>query len=92
MITIKLKEAMEMYYRRTGERMTYKKLSEMTGISESSLRKTGSILSYHPTWDNVEILCRTLEVPLHDFLELIENPPKPKRRAKKKRPGGTVKR
>ncbi len=86
MITIKLKEAMEAYHRRTGQRMTYKKLSEMTGISESTLRKTGSILSYHPTWDNVEKLCRTLEVPLHDMLEMIDDPPKPKRAKKKKRP------
>lgn len=85
MITIKLKEAMEVYHRRTGQRMTYKKLSEMTGISESTLRKTGSILSYHPTWDNVETLCRTLEVPLHDFLELIDDPPKAKRATRKKR-------
>ncbi len=85
MITIKLKEAMEAYHRRTGQRMTYKKLSEMTGISESSLRKTGSILSYHPTWDNVETLCRTLDVPLHDLLELIDDPPKPKRPKKSKR-------
>ena len=85
MITIKLKEAMEAYHRRTGRRVTYKKLSEMTGISESSLRKTGSILSYHPTWDNVETLCRTLEVPLHALLELIDDPPKPKRVEKSKR-------
>ena len=37
-------------------------------------------------------ICRALAPPLHDMVELIDDPPKAKRRPKKKRPGGTVKR
>jgi DNA-binding Xre family transcriptional regulator len=85
MIVVKLREAMELYRRRTGERMTYGKLSVLTGIAEETLRSIGSRLGYHPTFTNVEKLCRTLDVPLHDMLEMIDDPPKakPKRKAEK---------
>ncbi len=78
MIVVKLREAMEAHRRRTGQRMTYERLAELTGIAHSTLRSIGSRLGYRPTLANVEKLCRTLEVPLHDLLELIDDPPKPK--------------
>ena len=83
MITVKLRDAMEAYRRRTGERMTYARLVELTDISESTLKKIGSSLSYHPTLANVEHLCRALGVTPGDLLELIPDPPKPKRTSKK---------
>lgn len=83
MIVVKLREAMEASRRRTGERMTYAKLSALTGISQETLRSVGSRPGYRPTLANVEKLCRTLDVPLHDLLELIDDPPKPKRSPKK---------
>ena len=89
MIVVKLREAMEAYRRRTGQRVTYAKLAERTGISQETLRSIGSRLNYHPTFANVEKLCRALGVPLHDILELIDDPPKPKRTPKKKRAGST---
>ncbi len=85
MIVVKLREAMEAYRRRTGERMTYAKLSALTGISQETLRSIGSRLNYQPTLGNVEKLCRALNVPLHDLLELIDDPPKPRRTKKKTR-------
>jgi DNA-binding Xre family transcriptional regulator len=80
MIVVKLREAMEAYRRRTGERMTYAKLSALTGISQETLRSIGSRLNYRPTLGNVEKLCRALDVPLHDMLDMIDDPPKPKRK------------
>ncbi len=85
MITIKLRDAMEAYRRRTGERMTYMKLGELTGISNSTLRKIGGSLAHHTTLANIETLCRALEVMPGDLLELIDDPPKAKQVTKKKR-------
>ncbi len=86
MITVKLRGAMEDYWARSGERLTYAKLAGLTGISESTLRKVGSSLSYHPTLANIEKLCRALGAGPGDLLELIDDPPKRKRarRSKKK--------
>ena len=83
MIVVKLREAMEAYRRRTGQRVTYAKLAERTGISQETLRSIGSRLNYHPTFANVEKLCRALEVPLPDMLELMDDPPKKKAKGKK---------
>ena len=76
---------MEAHRRRTGERMTYKKLGELTGISNSTLRKIGGGLAHHTTLANIETLCRALDVPPGDMLELIDDPPKRKRATTKKR-------
>ena len=84
MLTIKLKEAMEAYRRRTGERMTYAKLSKATGIAVSTLKKIGSRLDHHTTMGNLEKLCRALTVSPGDLLELIDDPPKAKPKRKKK--------
>jgi DNA-binding Xre family transcriptional regulator len=88
MIVVKLKEAMEGHRRRTGERMTYAKLAAATGIAAETLRSIGSRLGYTPTFANVEKLCRALDIPLHDMLEMIDDPPKAKRAAGQKRAGG----
>ena len=86
MIIVKLKEAMLAYQRRTGEKITYEDLARMTGIASGTLQSIGSRKNYHPTWENVEKLCLALDVPLHDMLELVPDPPKskPKRKAKRK--------
>ncbi|MGD8453012.1 MAG: helix-turn-helix transcriptional regulator [Phycisphaerae bacterium] len=85
MITVKLKDAMEAYRRRTGERMTYAKLSQLTDISQSTLRKIGSVLSYHPTLSNIERICVALDATPGDMLEIIPDPPKAKPKPKPKR-------
>ena len=83
MLTIKLRDAMEAYRRRTGERMTYGKLAEATGIAVSTLKKIGSSLTHHTTLANVEKLCRALGVTPGDLLELIDEPPKAKSKRKR---------
>ncbi len=87
MIAIKLREAIATFKRRTGERMTYRILAEKAGIAQGTLHTIGSRDDYNATLELVEKLCRALDVPLHDLLEMIDDPPKPKRRAKKKRRG-----
>ncbi len=87
MIAIKLREAMEAYKRRTGKRMTYDILADNTGIGHGTLRTMGSRDDYNATLVTLEKICRALEVTPGDLLELIDDPPKPKRTTKKKRPG-----
>jgi DNA-binding Xre family transcriptional regulator len=85
MLVVKLKDAMEAYRRRTGERMTYAQLAERTGISHSTLRIIGSVLGYHPTLANIERICVALDATPGDMLEIIPDPPKAKPKPKPKR-------
>jgi DNA-binding Xre family transcriptional regulator len=80
MIFVKLREAMLAYRRRTGRRITYEDLAEMTGLASTTLQSIATRQDYHPTLANVEKLCLALDVALHDMLEMIADPPKPKKR------------
>ncbi len=88
MIVVKLKEAMLAYGRKCGRKISYAELERMTGIPRGTLYSIGSRANYYPTIPRIELLCRALDVPLHDMLEMIDDPPKPKRQPKRKRPGG----
>lgn len=87
MIIVKLKEAMLSYRRRTARKITYEELAAKTGMAVGTLQSIATRENYHPTLANVEKLCRALEVPLHDMLEMIDDPPKPKRGPKANRRG-----
>jgi len=76
---------MAAYKRRTGQRVTYAILAEMTGIAKGTLHHVGSRDDYNATLQLVERLCRALDVTPADLLELIDEPPKAKRTAKRKR-------
>ncbi len=85
MIAIKLREAMEAYKRRTGERMTYQILAERTGIAQGTLQIIGSRDDYNATLELIEKLCLALDVTPGDLLEIVRDPPKQKQATKKKR-------
>ncbi len=85
MIAIRLREAMEAYKRRSGQRVTYEILAEMTGIAKGTLHHIGSRDDYNATLATLEKICRALDVTPGDLLEMIDNPPKPKRAKKSKR-------
>ena len=84
MIRVKLKQAMDNYRMSTGERMTYGDLAEISGVAEATLNSIGSRLGYQPNLATVEKICRALNVPLHEMLEMIDDPPKSKRKRKSK--------
>ena len=77
MIAIKLREAMETYKRRTGNRMTYVILAERTGMAEGTLRIIGSRDDYNATLATLEKICWALDVTPADLLELVDDRPKP---------------
>lgn len=85
MVRVKLREAMETYRLRTGERITYEMLAESSGVGVGTLSSIGSRVGYNVTLATVEKICRVLEVPFHDMVEMIDDPPKAKRYKNKKR-------
>ena len=87
-LVIKLRQAMESYYHRYGERWTYKTLADRTGLSESTFESIGTNRNYNATLATIEKICLALDVTPGDLLELIPDPPpksKRKRRKKTKR-------
>jgi DNA-binding Xre family transcriptional regulator len=86
-IAIKLREAMLAYRRRTGERMTYAILAERTGLAEGTLHNMGSHRKYNATLTTIARICRALEVSPGDLLEVVDELPKAKRAAGRKRGG-----
>ena len=75
------------YKRHTGERMTYEILAERTGLATGTLQNMGSRPRYNASLATLARICKALDVTPGDLLELIDDPPKPKRRPKKKRRG-----
>lgn len=85
MVAIKLREAMQAYKRRTGQRMTYEILAEHSGIAQGTLEVMGSMAPYNATIGTLEKICLALDVPIQEMLEIIPDPPKSKRVKKKAR-------
>lgn len=70
MIAFKLKEEMEGFSERSGERMTYERLAEKTGIARATLEAIGSRPGYNTTLETIDKNCRALKCDLGDLLEL----------------------
>ncbi len=75
------------YKRRTEGKMTYEILAERTGLAAGTLQNMGSRPRYNAGLATLAKICKALDVTPGDLLELIDDPPKPKRRPKKKRRG-----
>ena len=69
-IRVKLREAMESYRRRTGERITYERLAQLTGLSRQTLESLASRPGYNSTLDTIAKLCRALDCQPVDLLVL----------------------
>ena len=73
MLRVKLREAMREHRRRTGERLTYKRLAELTGLSPATLASLGSRDSYNTRLGTIAKLCRVLGCQPGDLLELVDD-------------------
>ena len=74
MIVVKIKEAMERYRYRTGERLTYAKLADRTGLARGTIVSIASRPDYNTTLATIEKLCEALECAPGDLLEIIPDP------------------
>lgn len=83
MVAIKLREAIQRYKRKNGKRMTYEILAEQTGLAKGTLHNIGSHVGYNATLATIERICLALDVTPGFLLEIIPDPPKPKRSQKK---------
>ena len=73
MLRIRLREAMEAYKMRTGDRLTYEKLAFESGISISTLQSMAARPGYNTRLSTVEKLCVALGCNPGDLLELSSN-------------------
>ena len=89
MIRVKLRESMDLYRIKTGNRLSYLRLSKMSGVAEGTLNSIASRIDYNPNLSTIDKLCRALDVPIHKMLEIIDDSPeiKAKRKSKKKTKG-----
>lgn len=60
-------------------------MARRTDIARTTLQTMGSRDDHNSTFATVEKIRRAQEVPLNGVLELIDDPPKPKRAPKRKR-------
>ena len=67
---VKLREAMDAYRERTGERVTYELLASRTGLSKATVESLASRDSYNATLNTIEKICQALGCNLNDLLEL----------------------
>lgn len=70
MIEIKLRQALEAYRRRTGERLTYQELANRTGLARSTLESMASRPGYNASLAAIDKLCAALGCDLGDLLAL----------------------
>ena len=66
---------MDDHRRRTGERMTYERLAQRTGLSRRTVESVASRPSYNSTLDTITKLCRALGCQPGDLLVLDPEEP-----------------
>jgi len=74
MLYVKLREAMEAYRQRTGERLTYDIIADRTGIAVTTLQSLAARRGYNTRLSTIERLCRVLECQPGDLLVLQDDP------------------
>lgn len=67
---IKLKEAVERHETLSGERLTYARLAEMTGIAPSTIESLATRRDYNPTSKTLARICAALNCSPGELLEL----------------------
>ncbi|WP_018289972.1 helix-turn-helix transcriptional regulator [Verrucomicrobium sp. 3C] len=70
MLRVKVREAMQDYRRRTGERMTYDLLAKLTGLARPTIESLASRDNYNTRLSTIEKICRVLGCQPGDLLEL----------------------
>jgi transcriptional regulator with XRE-family HTH domain len=67
-IHIRLRECLELYEHRTGNRLSYRELARRAGVSEDTIESIASRSSYNPTLRTLERLCDALNVSPNELL------------------------
>lgn len=73
MLYVKLRESMDAYRQRTGERLTYDIIADRTGIAVTTLQSLAARPGYNTRLSTIELLCRALECQPGDLLALQDD-------------------
>lgn len=69
MIKVRLRDAMQAFERRTGERMTYERLAELTGLARTTLESIGTRNTYNAGLRTIDRICVALNCTPAELLE-----------------------
>ena len=75
MLRLKLKDAMALYSRRNGQRVTYEWLAVRTGLSKATIESLASRTCYDTRLSTVDKLCTALECTPDSLLEFVADQP-----------------
>ncbi|KAB2912692.1 MAG: helix-turn-helix transcriptional regulator [Hyphomicrobiaceae bacterium] len=70
MIRIRLREMLDAFCARTGERLTYEKLADRTGLARATIESMATRERYNASLLTIERVCRALHCQPGDLLEL----------------------
>ena len=71
-LKVRLREAMDLYRARTGQRLTYEDLAPLCGLSVATLQSLGARPSYNTRLTTICALCVALQCQPGDLLELVK--------------------
>ena len=69
-IEIRLRQMMQAYTARTGERLTYEALAERTGLARSTIESIATRSGYNASLATIERICIALHCAPGDLLKL----------------------
>lgn len=69
MLKLRLREVMDSYRVRTGTRLTYETLAQLSGLSIATIQSLAARPSYNTTLSTIERLCCALHCQPGDLLE-----------------------
>lgn len=73
MLRVRLREAMDAHKKRTGVRLTYLALAEVSGLAVSTLQSLAARPTYNTRLSTIERLCVALDCQPGDLLELTKD-------------------
>ena len=73
MIRVKLREAMDSYRQRTGQKLTYELLAQQTGIALTTLQSLAARPGYNTRLNTIEKICVALKCSPSDLLEMSDD-------------------
>lgn len=68
-LSLRLRHAMEVFRKKTGQRITYKLLAQRTGLSQATIESLATRAEYNPTLATLGKLCEALDCTVGDLLE-----------------------
>lgn len=69
MIRVKLRETMDAYSQKTGERITYTELAEAADLSVATIQSLASRGGYNATLETIDRICAALRCDVDELLE-----------------------